>query len=259
MMDKLTLAGANVVQVGATWAEADRQMQEVEMAKAPGAVYVPPFDDQRIWDGHATMIGEIKEQLQVIDGNRAGDEGKPDVVICSVGGGGLFCGVVEGLERNFSEAQRAPVFNGESPREEPVRVLGVETRGADSLAASIEAREHVTLPGITSMARTLGAVRVAPRAFELAQSRPEIISSVVLSDAQAALGCWELADRERILVEASCGVSIAACNAQLLRKMVPGLMKQSRVVIIVCGGSDVTLEMLADYRSKYAGDPSWQT
>ena len=251
LLDKLALAGARVVQVGATWAEADRHMREVAMAEMPGAVYVPPFDDRRIWEGHATMIDEVQDQLRVIDDRT---EGKPDAIVCSVGGGGLFCGLMGSLERNFPVAQQARAPSHDNSGEAPVRVLAVETRGADSLASSLEAGQHITLPGITSMAKTLGAVRVAPRAFEYAQSRPDIVRSIVLSDAHAAMGCWELADRERILVEASCGVSLAVRNAQLLRKLIPDLTKESRVVIIVCGGSNVTLEILADYRGKYAGN-----
>ena len=68
---------------------------------------------------------EAKEQLK----------GKtPDLVILSVGGGGLMCGVLDGMHKvGWSQ----------------VPVLAVETNGAHSLASAIKADELVTLPGIS--------------------------------------------------------------------------------------------------------------
>ena len=176
------------------------------------------------------MVDEIHAQL---------DGGAPDAVICSVGGGGLLAGVARGVERNYG---------GEGGG---VRVLAVETRGADSLSASLRAGELVTLPGISSIATSLGAVRVAREAFEVGR-RPGV-KSVVLDDCEAAMGCWRLADDERILVEASCGVSVALCYDGRLRRLIPGLTRQSKVVVVVCGGLNVSLEMLEEYKRTYAG------
>ena len=255
-IDQIRAAGSGrkvrVVQAGASWQESDDHMRQVEMAKVPDAVYVPPFDDPRIWDGHASMMDEVRTQLSEMDGEVGPHAGKPDVVICSVGGGGMFCGVVEGLERNFGPLYGAA--NGSAaggPGMQPARVLAVETRGADSLAASIRAGKHVRLPKMTSMAITLGAVRVAPRAFELASTRSENIDCVVVSDAEAAMGCWQLADDERLLAEPSCGASVSLCYGGRLRKILPQLEPESRVVVVVCGGANATLEMLADYRRTY--------
>jgi L-serine/L-threonine ammonia-lyase len=49
---------------------------------------VPAYDDKVVWDGHASMITEIHEQLGA----------KPDAIVCSVGGGGLLGGVIAGCE-----------------------------------------------------------------------------------------------------------------------------------------------------------------
>ena len=70
------------------------------------------------------MITEAKEQLKAA----------PDLVVLSVGGGGLMCGVLDGMHQaGWSE----------------VPLLAVETRGADSLALSVQADQLVTLPGIS--------------------------------------------------------------------------------------------------------------
>ena len=234
MITKIRTAGATaVIQRGATWVEADTYLREEILAKDPYGVYVPPFDHQDVWAGAETIVDEIELQIQ---------GGIPDAVVCSVGGGGLFCGVMMGLEKKWGD---------------DVDVLALETKGAESLAKSLEKRKLVTLPGITSIATSLGAVRVATKAFELGQKRN--VRSVVLDDAEAAMGCWRLADDERLLVEPACGVSVAVCYDGRLKALLPRLTTASKVVIVVCGGSDVTLERLVEYRARYGYAERWTT
>lgn len=227
MVAKIRAAGAtDVVQRGESWAEADAYLRDEVLAKDAHGVYVPPFDHAHIWAGVSGMVVELAEQLP--RGER------PDALVCAVGGGGLFCGVMEGLER---------VGWGE------VQVLAMETRGAESLARSLEEGRLVTLPRITSIATGLGARRVAERAFEY--GRRGNVRSVVLEDAEAAMGCWRLADDERMLVEPACGVSVAVCYDGRLKKLAPNLTPESKVVVVVCGGSNISVEMLAGYRKEY--------
>ena len=221
MIAKIKTAGATeVIQVGASWFEADKFLREELLAKDKNGVYVPPFDHPDVWAGHATIVEELPE--------------KPDALVCSVGGGGLFSGVQIGLEkRGWGD----------------VNVLALETEGAESLAESLKKGELVTLPKITSIATSLGAIRVGEKTFEMGKRKN--VTSAVLSDAEAAMGCWRLADDERLLVEPACGINVAVCYDGRLKKLLPHLTKESKVVIVVCGGSNVTLEMLCEYRKKY--------
>ncbi|MBE7181768.1 MAG: pyridoxal-phosphate dependent enzyme [Terriglobus roseus] len=238
MVTKLKAAGAHdVISYGASWQFADAHMREVIMADARAqgieAVYVPPFDDPRIWEGAESLAEEMQEQFPEADG-------QPDAVVCSVGGGGLFIGLMQGLEK---------VGWGKD-----TQVLAVETDGAQSLHYSLEKGELSTLPAITSLATSLGAIRVAPRAFELAHQHQDdgLVRSLVLSDAEACMGCWCFADDERILVEPACGVSVAlAYEPERLRKAIPNFGPQSKVVIIVCGGARTSLDTLIGYREKF--------
>jgi threonine dehydratase len=50
----------------------------------------------------------------------------------------------------------------------------------------------------------------------------------------------KLADDEKLIVEPACGVSVAACYHGILEDLVPGFNKDSKVVIIVCGGGFAT-------------------
>ena len=225
MISKLRSAGAkDIVQFGESWVEADTHLREtiIPQARVRGeiAVYVPPFDAQEVWDGNATIVEELFDQIPQ-------EEGSPDALVCSVGGGGLFCGLMQGLE-----------VSGHPE----VKVVAVETRGAHSLALSLEQGCLSTLPAITSIATSLGARTVAAQAFAYGQR--DSVVNVVLEDAEAMDGCVRFADDERMMVEASCGVCLALCYEGKLRKLLPSLTEKSRVVIVVCGGSNVTTEML---------------
>jgi L-serine/L-threonine ammonia-lyase len=235
MMARLKAAGATeVIQYGESWQNADAYLREEILGKLDEGqvegVYVPPFDHPSIWEGNATMIEEIKRQIP------CGELEKPDAVICSVGGGGLLSGICQGLDR---------VGWGD------VQVLAMETVGADSLAKSLEKGERITLSAITSIATSLGAVRVAEQTFRCGQR--DNVKSFVLSDAEAAMGVWRLADDQRLLVDPECGVSVALCYGGRLKKMLPWLGKDSKVVIIACGGSAVTVEKLVEWRETYGG------
>ncbi|KAF2842836.1 tryptophan synthase beta subunit-like PLP-dependent enzyme, partial [Patellaria atrata CBS 101060] len=224
---KMRASGASkVIQYGANWKAADTFMHEAVM-KGDDAIYVPPFDHPDIWAGHETMVEEIIDELY-------GE--KPDAIICSVGGGGLLCGLIQGLDKRGWGHD--------------IDILAMETIGADSLNTSIRKGEHITLPEITSLATTLGCVRVCDEAWEYAQ-RPNV-HSIVLEDAEAAMGCWRLADDERLMVEMSCGVDVALCyDGRLKNALGKKLTKDSKVVVVLCGGSNVTVDLLNEYRRNF--------
>ncbi|XP_010602419.1 L-serine dehydratase/L-threonine deaminase isoform X2 [Fukomys damarensis] len=156
-IQRLKDEGAMVTVVGETLDEA------FALAKAlaknnPGWVYVTPFDDPLIWEGHMSVVRELKEGLIA----------KPGAIVLSVGGGGLLCGVVQGLKE---------VGWGDVP------VVAMETIGAHSFHAATTAGKLVTLPKITSIAKALGVNTVSAQALELFQEHP--IFSEVISDQEA--------------------------------------------------------------------------
>ncbi|CAD6588818.1 MAG: catabolic L-serine/threonine dehydratase [Alectoria sarmentosa] len=203
MVAKIKNAGAtDVIQTGASWAEADAYLREELLAKDKNGVYVPPFDHEDVWDGAATIIEELEE--------------KPDAV------------------KDWGD----------------VKVLTVETAGAESLHKSLAKGERVRLDQITSICTSLGASMVGQKTFEYGQQRQNV-RSVVLEDREAVMGCWRLADDERFLVEPACGVNVALCYDGRLAKALPGLTPESKVVIVLCGGAAVTLELLMEWRDRF--------
>ncbi|VUC21528.1 unnamed protein product [Clonostachys rosea] len=237
MVSKLLALGVEVVQIGSNWAEADAHLRNELLAKDPTGVYVPPFDHPQIWDGAATIVTELREQL--------GDTPLHGI-ICSVGGGGLLNGIMQGVES-------ASWPEGAKPK-----IIAVETTGADSLNASVRAGEHLTLPGITSIAKSLGATRVSDRTWQWSQESSNL-ESMAVSDADAAISCVRFADDARTLVEAACGASLVPVYRGDLRQMLgKGLSDEEwatkNVVVEVCGGANVTLALLAEYRETYASE-----
>jgi L-serine/L-threonine ammonia-lyase len=200
--------GAGIVVHGASFQEANALAQSM-LGEADA--FIHPFDDPLLWHGHSTMIDEVA---------RAGLQ--PDAVVLSVGGGGLLCGVVEGLHRMGLAS---------------VPVIAVETAGADSYARSLAAGERVELPGISSIATSLGARRVSEEAFALARRHP--VEPVVVSDREAVEACLRFMDDHRVVVEPACGASLA-----LAYRAGEALARFDRVLVIVCGGVTATVEQL---------------
>jgi len=108
-----------------------------------------------------------------------------------------------------------------------------------------------------SIATSLGATQVATKTFECGQ-KPDVTSYVV-TDPEAAMACVKFADDERIIVESACGASIATAYNDNLRTVLylelsDEEFEKLNIVVIVCGGSNVTLEILEGYREKYSQD-----
>lgn len=55
-----------------------------------------------------------------------------------------------------------------------------------------------------------------------------------------------------MLVEPACGVNIALCyDGRLEKALGRKITKEMKVVIVLCGGSNVTLDMLDGWRREY--------
>jgi len=212
--DLIQQENGQIVVHGATWQEANASA--LSMIGERDA-FVHPFDDPLLWKGHATLVDEV-----VRSGLR------PDAIVLSVGGGGLLCGVVEGLRHN----DRADV-----------PVIAVETRGTSSLAQSVNAGHRITLETITSVATSLGAKQVCEQAFALTRSHP--ISCAVVSDQTALSACEAFLSDHRILVEPACGASLA-----LPYQHSPELEKFKTILIIVCGGVTTTIDQLREWEKE---------
>jgi len=202
--------GAEVRVHGKAWDDAHEHA--LTLCGDDGA-YVHPFDHPHIWAGHATLVDECVGRMPV-----------PAQVVVSVGGGGLLCGVVRGLD----EAGWGDVI-----------VHAVETEQTASYAAALAAGAPVETP-IGGIATTLGARTVAPQAVAIA--RDHDIRPVQVSDAQAVSAIARFLDDHRVLVEPSCGAALALAYEGLLP---PG----GPVLMVVCGGAGATRAALDGWQA----------
>ncbi|MGD9366752.1 MAG: pyridoxal-phosphate dependent enzyme [Desulfobacteraceae bacterium] len=199
---------ANVVVHGRTWQESHEYAVSLLDDQAR---YLHPFDDPLLWEGHATIMDEVIAAGLV-----------PDAIVLSVGGGGLLCGVLEGLRRNNMAG--TPVW-------------AIETEGADSLAKSLKAGRPVELDDIRSLATSLGAKKIAQTAYDW--SRTAGVVSHVVSDRAAVDACLQFTADHRLLVEPACGASLAA-----VYEPVADLSSKQNILVIICGGAGVTIQQL---------------
>ncbi|KAK4458862.1 tryptophan synthase beta subunit-like PLP-dependent enzyme [Cladorrhinum samala] len=234
-----------VIQTGDSWFEADQYLRN-ELLKGSDKVYVPPFDHPEIWEGCTSMIDEIVRQFPEGDGR-----GKTiDGIVASVGGGGLVNGICMGVEKNLKS------FGGRRPK-----VLAIETVGADSLYQSVRQGERVELGMISSIATSLGARRVSEKTWELANggygTKGKDFISATVTDRDAAIGCIKFLDDARFLVEVACGATVVTAYNGDLRKHLGGEdmsdeeWKTKNIILVVCGGSNVDLEMLGKYKEVF--------
>lgn len=165
-----TRLGATVIVTGENWNAADAVAQE--KVQELGGTYVPPFEHPLLWAGHSTVVDEVLS---------AGLEGEVEAIVVSVGGGGLLCGVLEGLERHKCTA----------------KVVAAETEGACSFAKAWEKQELVKLDAITSVATSLGALQVSPTALSRAKAHLGTVETAVCTDKEAVEACAKVCNLQR--------------------------------------------------------------
>ena len=203
MIDKIKGLGAKVEIYGDVWDEAN--IRALDIAEKTGAAFVSPFDDPLLWTGHSKMIDECVSQMK-----------KLNHLVVSVGGGGLLCGILEGLKRNH--------WSG-------VKITTVETIGAASFYESWKAQKIVELKEINTVANTLGAKRITEKALSLAKEFE--INTALVSDEEAVKATQLFYKETSKRVEPACGAALA----------IPLLYPESfdateRVLVIVCGGAN---------------------
>ncbi|XP_054501688.2 serine dehydratase-like [Agelaius phoeniceus] len=221
---KLQELGATVEVYGKVWDDANSRAQE--LAKTEGWVIIPPFDHPLVWEGHASLVRELKDSL----------EAKPGAIVVAVGGGGLLAGVVAGLQQVGWQ---------------DVPIIAAETLGAHSFHEALKAGRLVTLPDITSVATCLGAKTVAARALQCAREC-QVISQVV-QDEEAVRAVQQFLDDERVLVEPACGAPLAVLYSGRLQRLqsegrLPSPLRS--VLLVVCGGSNIHTAQLRALQSQ---------
>ena len=182
--------------------QAGSQM-EAKRLREQGMTFVAPFDDPLVAAGQGTIGLEILEELPGVSR-----------MYVSIGGGGLISGI-------------STVMKAALPG---LRMFGVETGGADAMARSVEAGKLIELPAVTSIARTLGSLKVAPMTLEIVQKLVEKV--IVVEDAAAVESLVFLLERTKLLTEPAAACCLAAAETHR-GTFAPG----EKIVLLLCGGN----------------------
>jgi len=170
---------------------------------ARGARYVHPHEDPAVLAGHGTIGLEVVE-----------DDPEVDLVVVPVGGGGLIGGI-------------AVAMAALRPR---ARIVGVETKGAPTMRAALDAGTPVRLERIDTIADGLTAPIAGAPAFEIVRRHVEDV--VVLDDEAVREAMRFLGTRAKQIVEPAGAVAVAALLTGAVRPRAG-----ERVVAILSGGN----------------------
>lgn len=211
--------GANVVLHGNVWEDADIHLREMMASLGPdvNSAYCHPFDDEVIWQGHSELVDELVNQVDI---------SRVKGIVLAVGGGGLYCGVVEGLRRHRLE----------------IPILAMETHQTNCLNASVRANKMVKLTNIQTTTKCLAAPQIASQAWTNYNTYPTTLETV--DDPEAAYAMVDFYNRTGKLVEPACGaaVSVLFSHQHLLSRF--NADPEDIVVVIVCGGQATSLQLI---------------
>ena len=209
--------GANVVIQGSFWDEADEAAQ-VYVKEIDGG-FVPPFDHPSIWAGHSTLVDELVDQTE-----------KPGGIVVSVGGGGLATGILQGLHRHGWD---------------DVPLFGVEVEGAPKLYESIKQNKLIKLSQVNTIATTLATTRITEELFKW--TKKHAITPLLASDKASVKACRQFVDDQHVLVEPACGAALS-----VVYNNVPELKKADSILVIVCGGVGISIDLLNGYLKRFS-------
>jgi len=204
-LEKLASWGAQVHVVGEVWDEANEKA--LAFAAEHQAAYFHPFADPAVVAGQGTLGLEVLQALPDID-----------VILVAIGGGGLISGIATALKA----------------LKPSVRIIGIEPEGSPTLHASLQAKQVVRLPKVTTRVATMACGRTEERVFEL--SRHAIEEIVLVSDDELLAAARWLWFELGLAADLSGAAAIAALRSGKLQ-FAAGL----NVCALVCGAGQDAL------------------
>lgn len=180
----------------------DAYAKALELKDEKGYTFVHPFDDPKVIAGQGTIALEILEDL-------------PDVeaVIVPVGGGGLISGVA------FAIKQLRP----------DVKVYGVQSAGAPSMAESIKEGKIKHLDSVHTIADGIAVKEPGANTFEMCKKYVDDVFTVTDEETTAAI--LALIEKHKLVAEGAGAVAVAAA----MFNKAP--IKGKKTVCLVSGGN----------------------
>ncbi len=150
----------------------DAYAKAMELQKEHGYTFVHPFDDPKVIAGQGTIGLEILEQM-------------PDVqaVVVPIGGGGLISGVAFAIKTLRPD----------------VKVFGVQSSGAPSMAASLKEGKLCHLNDVSTIADGIAVKEPGVNTFEMCNRYVDEV--VTVSDDEIAAAILALIEKQKIVAE----------------------------------------------------------
>lgn len=180
----------------------DAYARAMELQQEHGYCFVHPFDDPKVIAGQGTIGLEILEQM-------------PDVqaVIVPIGGGGLISGVAFAIKTLRPD----------------VKVYGVQSSGAPSMAASLKEGKLCHLNDVSTIADGIAVKEPGVNTFEMCNKYVDEV--VTVSDDEIAAAILALIEQQKLVAEGAGAVAVAAA----MFNKVP--IKGMKTVCLVSGGN----------------------
>ncbi len=170
--------GADVEVCGLTSAE---RLERARQLADSGALFVPPYDDEAIVAGQATLTAELLEEVPAVD-----------CIVVPVGGGGLIAGAALAVEALGHAA----------------RIVGVETEAANDATQSFATGKKVRIALPDTIADGIRNVELGDLNWQIIQQRVDAM--VTVSDAQVVEAMEWVLTRTKLVVEPTGAVALAA-------------------------------------------------
>ena len=198
--------GAEVILVPGVYDDAHSEAERLK--EKFGYTFIHPFDDEDVIAGQATVGLEILNELKDVD-----------AIVVPVGGGGLISGVA------FAVKSLNPA----------VKVYGVQSVGAPSMANSVHGHKIQTLSSVSTIADGIAVKEPGTLTFDICSKYVDDI--VTVTDDQVSAAILDLIENQKMIAEGAGAVALAAVTYN----KIPNI-KGKKVFCLISGGNiDVTI------------------
>jgi threonine dehydratase len=191
--------------VGKTYDESSATAKEY--CKEKKAVFVHPFDNDKVISGQGTVAKEIFEKLGT----------DVDYIFCPIGGGGLISGVSTYMKS----------------KSEKTEVIGVEPSGAAGMYESIKKGKVVTLDKIDTFVDGAAVKTVGEKNFTITKKLVKHV--LIVEEGKVCTFIIDLYQNEGIVAEPAGALSVTALD------LYADKIKGKIVVCVLSGGNNDVL------------------
>eukprot|EP00484_Ammonia_sp_Unknown_P000574 CAMPEP_0197021036 /NCGR_PEP_ID=MMETSP1384-20130603/1928_1 /TAXON_ID=29189 /ORGANISM="Ammonia sp." /LENGTH=437 /DNA_ID=CAMNT_0042448783 /DNA_START=33 /DNA_END=1343 /DNA_ORIENTATION=- len=179
----------------------------LEFCQANDGIFVHPFDDHDVIMGQSTVAQEIYEDLA-----------KPDIIMNTVGGGGLISGV--GLYSKFVNPE--------------CQIFGVEPNNANSLTLSMINKRITPVRNLDTFVDGASVIKCGVRNYEICVEHGIVDDVFCVSNEEICCDLLDLYENEGYILEPAGVMGLTALKHVANRYDI----KHKNVVCILCGGNN---------------------